>query len=103
MEICEDAAGDKLHPPCDIIGGLGCHNKRCQCSMSPDMAWDEKLTACAVLEGRGCSLQHQDAAMWWIGFGEYYYHCFTGLECVAWEGHQYEGICRKKATNHIQA
>jgi len=86
---------DNLHPPCDTVAGLRCKDGVCQCELSPDQAWDPATKACASLEGRGCNLE-TGPNPWYDD--EYFFHCYTGLECVPFENHQFEGICRRPAT-----
>jgi len=92
LEDCMDTFGELLHPPCDFVGGLRCSDNRCQCLLSPDQAWDPAQNACAVLEGRGCALEDKQNLPW---LDEYFFHCYTGLECVPFDDHKYEGICRR--------
>jgi len=92
LEDCKDTFGELLHPPCDFVGGLRCQDNRCQCLLSPDQAWDPAQKACAVLEGRGCALEDKQALPW---LDEYFFHCFSGLTCVPFDDHKYEGICRR--------
>ena len=88
---CSNGTHD-LRPACDVVAGLTCHQQKCQCVLSPDQAWDEQLQACASLEGRGCNLVGDTGSVY---DDDYFFHCFSGLECVPIEGHKFEGICRR--------
>ncbi|OXA51352.1 uncharacterized protein LOC110852019 [Folsomia candida] len=98
LQDCKDSNDEDIHPPCDYVGGLHCYQRRCQCYLSPDQAWDPAQLACAMLEGRGCALEDKQLYPW---LDEYFFRCFTGLECIPFNGHKYEGICRRPATTEI--